>query len=173
MNLQFLEINDFAATIIVSTCMTLCIAAMIAFISGRLLWLSPEHKIYAFIIGLALTSGLAITQFAPIAGWNTTLLLCALPALVIFIYFIPTFLAIAMGCEIFRGVFLVNLALGWTVVGYIAAVMMAFRPEQREDYSDLSIRLTPLGVVPRTGIGYTADERLASVQRELSSAQDA
>src|SRR5579859_2477549 len=127
-----------ATSIILAIGVSVLAGIFISYISALVLWLTPGQKLAAFIIGFALMCTLAITQiYQPGSQWKDMLLLRSLPLLVTFIYFLPTIAAIAVECEIFRGVFLVNLFFGWTVIGWIAALLMSFRPEERDIYGDL------------------------------------
>jgi hypothetical protein len=134
---------------------SLLAGVFVSYLSALLLWLTPAQKLMAFLIGFALTCTLAITEiYQPGNQWKDMLMLRSLPLLASFIYFLPTVAAIAVDCKIFRSVFLVNLFFGWTVIGWVTAILMALRPEERDIYGDLTYRLTPFGVVSRAAIAY-------------------
>ena len=162
-NLHTLSITS----VILTLGSSLLAGVFVAYLSELLLWLTPAQKLMAFLIGFALMCTLAITEiYQPANEWKDMLMLRALPLLASFIYFLPTVAAIAVDCKIFRSVFLVNLFFGWTVIGWITAILMALRPEERDIYGDLTYRLTPFGVVPRAAIAFDS-KRLA---REGSAA---
>lgn len=125
-----------------------------AYTSGYLFWLTPEQRVSAFLAGFALTCAFSIAQIGqPQADWREALLFDSLPLLVCFAYFFPTIIAVTAGCELFRAVFLTNLFFGWTIIGWVAAIVMAFRPSENDLYDDLNIRLTPFGAVTKSPIG--------------------
>jgi hypothetical protein len=69
--------------------------------------------------------------------------------MIAFIYFLPTAAALSARNPAFQGIFILNLLFGWTLVGWLAAMVWALRPEpmpQRPSY-----RITPLGAVPDRG----------------------
>lgn len=53
---------------------------------------------------------------------------------IICIYFIPTVIAVSRKLNKPAGVIAVNALLGWTVVGWIGALVMAFSMETETDY---------------------------------------
>ena len=76
----------------------------------------------------------------------------SLPLLACFTYFLPTMVGISAGRETFNSIFLINLFFGWTGIGWLAAMVMAFRPEEHDIYDDINFRLTPFGAVRRAPI---------------------
>ena len=58
--------------------------------------------------------------------------LCLLPFGAI--HFLPTIIAALRGGRSVVGIFLLNLFLGWTVIGWIIALIWAFRDEPRYVY---------------------------------------
>ena len=50
------------------------------------------------------------------------------------LYFLPTLLARLRGVQGLAAVAVVNLLLGWTVIGWFAALVMALVMERRQDY---------------------------------------
>lgn len=50
---------------------------------------------------------------------------------VIFIYFIPTVIAFTRGSNLSAAVLVINLFLGWSILGWIAALVMAVLPKQK------------------------------------------
>ncbi|HVN90609.1 MAG TPA: superinfection immunity protein [Candidatus Binataceae bacterium] len=146
LNLYHLSFSSVA----ISLALALLGGIFFAYTSGYLFWLTQEQRVSAFITGFALTCALSISRLGqPMADWNEVLLFDSLPVFVCFAYFLPALTASAGGCEIFRAVFLVNLFFGWTGVGWIIAMVMAFRPAEHDLYADLNIRLTPFGIVPK------------------------
>jgi hypothetical protein len=122
----------------------------VSFFSALFLWLTEEQKLAAFIVGFALIGTMSVAQAGLfIHDRKDYLLFEALPLLVCFAYFLPSIMAIAEESTITRGVFLTNICLGWTGIGWLAAMVMAFRRDPNEDYRDLDFRLTPLGLVAR------------------------
>jgi hypothetical protein len=71
-----------------------------------------------------------------------------MPALFMSAYFLPTMMALVKECELFRSIFLTNLLFGWTVVGWVVAMMLAFHPSEAAP-DQQPYRLTPFGAVPR------------------------
>jgi hypothetical protein len=167
-----MHINAFDPHTLTATSIILPIAAsllagiFVSYISALLLWLTPGQKLAAFIMGFALMCDLAMAQpYRPTDQWWDVLMLHALPPLVSFIYFLPTIAAISVECKLFRGVFFINLCFGWTVIGWIVALLIALRPEERDIYGDLSCRFTPFGVVPSNAIGVNTDRPALSSSR--------
>jgi hypothetical protein len=148
-----------ATSIILAIGASVLAGIFVSYISALLLWLTPRQKLAAFIIGFALMCTLAITQiYQPRDQWKDIVMLRSLPLLVSFIYFLPTIAAISVECKIFRSVFLINLFFGWTVIGWIVAMLLALRPEERDIYADMGFRFTPFGVVSsREAIAANAD----------------
>ena len=52
-------------------------------------------------------------------------------------YFVPTAVAAARHCRNTRMVFLINLLTGWTTVGWVVALVLAFGPTRDEPYSSM------------------------------------
>lgn len=155
-----------ATSIILSVGASLLAGIFFSYISALLLWLTPGQKLAAFITGFALMCALAMGQpYRPTDLWWDVLMLHALPALASFIYFLPTIAAISVECKLFRSAFVINLFFGWTVIGWIAALLMALRPEERDIYGDLSYRFTAFGVVPRSAIAVDTDPHALSSSR--------
>jgi hypothetical protein len=89
--------------------------------------------------------------------------------LFLILYFLPSFVAVASGHRNGGAIFLLNLFLGWTVLGWIGAVVWAVRsPSNRREHprfrvpSDVPLRCIPVGVasfeaqivdISRGGIG--------------------
>jgi hypothetical protein len=156
-----------ATSIILTIGVSVLAGIFVSYLSALLLWLTPGQKLAAFIIGFALMCTLAITEiYQPGSQWKDIVMIRSFPLLASFIYFLPTIAAISVGCEIHGSVFLINLFFGWTVVGWIAALLIAFRPEERDIYGDLSYRLTPFGVVARKAIAVNADSGTIASRRQ-------
>lgn len=47
-------------------------------------------------------------------------------AAIIFVYFFPSYLAFAFRHADWKGVFFVNLAIGWTIIGWFACLVWVF-----------------------------------------------
>ncbi len=140
-----------------------------AYTSGYLFWLTSEQRVSAFVVGFALTCSFAIAQLGqPMASWREALLFASFPLILCFAYFLPTIMAVAVGSEVFRGAFLINLLFGWTGVGWVVAMFMAFRPSEHDIYEDLNIRLTPFGAVAKA----PASANQSAVVRQLSPASN-
>jgi hypothetical protein len=147
-------------TVIFALALSAAAGFFISYISGFLLWLTPEQQLGTFITGFALMLALTVTRFSyPGDDWRKIAMFDALPVLVCFSYFLPTVAAISAECPIFRAVFLINLCFGWTGIGWIAALAMALKGEERDNYDDLNLRITPFGVTGQKQIGF--DARLA------------
>jgi hypothetical protein len=156
-----------ATSIILAIGASVLAGIFVSYISALLLWLTPGQKLAAFIIGFALMCTLAITEiYQPGSQWKDIVMIRSLPLLASFIYFLPTIAAISVGCEISRSVFLINLFFGWTVIGWIAALLMAFRPEERDIYGDLTYRLTAFGAVPRKAFVVNAESTTNASHRQ-------
>ncbi len=52
-----------------------------------------------------------------------------------FLYFLPTFLALARGHHNFFLLAIVNLSLGWTVIGWVGALFWSLRKQPRGEES--------------------------------------
>ncbi len=164
-----LNLHTLTATSIVLTIgVSLLAGIFVSYISGMLLWLTPGQKLAAFIVGFALMCTLAITQvYQPGNHWKDMMMLRSLPLLASFIYFLPTIAAIAVEGKLFRSVFVVNLLFGWTVIGWIVAMLLALRPEERDIYADMGFRFTPFGVVSsREAIAANPNQPALSPRRQ-------
>ncbi|MFP5232561.1 MAG: superinfection immunity protein [Acidobacteriota bacterium] len=62
------------------------------------------------------------------------LLLILIGALVILLHFLPTFVAGSRQVKNFWWIFLVNLFFGWTLVGWVVALLWALRDTPRFAY---------------------------------------
>ncbi len=62
------------------------------------------------------------------------LLLILIGVLTIFLHFLPTFIAGSRHVNNFWWIFLVNLFLGWTLVGWVVALLWALRDTPRFAY---------------------------------------
>ena len=153
-------------SVVISLAVAVLGGMFFAYTSGYLFWLTQEQRVSAFVVGFALTCAFSITRLGqPIADWNEVLLFDSLPLFLCFAYFLPALTAAAAGCEIFRGVFLINLFFGWTGVGWIVAMILAFRPDERDLYDDLDIRLTPFGPVSKSAPLQLGMDRSAVMKR--------
>ncbi len=50
---------------------------------------------------------------------------------ILFVYFFPTYIAFALGHVDARGVFFINLMLGWTIFGWFFALIWALDPNRK------------------------------------------
>ena len=49
------------------------------------------------------------------------------------LYFLPTIIAVARRCRAAAGVFLIDLLLGWTVIGWVVALAIAVASRRRDE----------------------------------------
>ncbi len=152
---------EWLSTLAISIGVALIVASLISLWSGRLLGLAPAHKVWAFIVGFAFLCGLTTLPLTDQRTWMDTVFFATLPALVILIYFLPTAAAISLGHAHFQSVFVMNLVFGWTVAGWIVALVWALRKPALLEFGDY--RITPFGVAPahKAGAGKTGDSRSA------------
>lgn len=139
-------IINWLSTLIVTIGVALIVSSALAAWSGRLLKLAPEHKLWAFIIGFAFLSSLATAPMVANYSWSAAIYFCALPLILILIYFLPTVAAIIARNPAFQAIFILNLFFGWTVIAWLVALGWAVRraqPDPRPAY-----RITPFGAVP-------------------------
>jgi Superinfection immunity protein len=104
----------------------LCVAMiMTGVLSSRLvgLELSPENRIWSIVIGFAFLCSFATASLMPAGEWG----FYALPPLLGLFYFLPTGAAVMLKPPGFEKVFLLNLFLGWTVVGWVIALVWVTR----------------------------------------------
>ena len=64
--------------------------------------------------------------------WEIGLILVMLPALAV--YFVPTIVAIARHARNVLGIVLLNIFGGWTLVGWIIALVWSIRDERQANY---------------------------------------
>jgi hypothetical protein len=147
MNLGIPGLSDWFAGFATAVGVALAIAAVISIFSARLLGLAAEYKLWSFIVGFAFLTSLASVQLTQDATWGGTLIIMSLPLLVTFVYFLPTAAAITIGNPEFRSIFILNLFFGWTVVGWLVALVWTVRPSAASKAVP-AYRLTPFGAVP-------------------------
>jgi hypothetical protein len=149
------------ADILILITLPLIVGAFVASASGFLLWLSPEQKLLNFVFGFALMSSMTAAQLTfPANDLEMELLLYSLPLLASFSYFLPTIIAATSGSKTCHAVFLINLFAGWSVVGWVAALIKALHAEEDAETYDqelITARLALLTVGARTQIGWTGD----------------
>ena len=147
MNLGISGLSDWFASFATAVGVALVVSAVISLFSARLLGLAAEYKLWSFIVGFAFLTSLASVQLTQDATWGGTLIIMALPLLATFVYFLPTAAAITIGNPEFRSIFILNLFFGWTVVGWIVALVWTVRPSAASKAVP-AYRLTPFGAVP-------------------------
>ena len=147
MNLGIPGLSDWLANFAIAIGVALVVAAVISLFSARLLGLAAEFKLWSFIVGFAFLTSLASVQLTQDATWGGTLMIMSLPLLATFVYFLPTAAAITIGNPEFRSIFILNLFFGWTVVGWIVALVWTVRGSAASS-SAPAYRLTPFGAVP-------------------------
>jgi hypothetical protein len=148
MNLGIPGISDWFANFAIAVGVALVIATVISLFSARLLGLAAEFKLWCFIVGFGFLTSLASVQFTQDATWSGTLIIMSLPLLATFVYFLPTAGAITVGNPEFRTIFILNLFFGWTVVGWIVALVWTARGSAASAAALPGYRLTPFGAVP-------------------------
>lgn len=134
------------STIGISIGVALVGSVLLAAWIGWELGLSPEGKMWAFILGFALLGGLTIAPSAHGPGWNEKVYYGVLAGFLILVYFVPTAAAAATNHPSAQAIFILNLFFGWTLIGWLAALgwaVSAPRAEPQPDY-----RITPFGAVP-------------------------
>ena len=70
-------------------------------------------------------------------GGGEGLLLIGLILLAVFVYFLPTFVAAMRGHQNAAAIFVLNLFLGWSFVGWVVALVWSFtavEPRGRREY---------------------------------------
>lgn len=104
---------------------------------------NTELRIWAYIIEFAFLSSLATAPLLDKAHWLTALMFYTLPIVAVFIYFVPTAIAIARSSQRVELLFFVNLLMGWTVVGWFWTLTESFRDARREQTDIVAERLAP------------------------------
>ena len=115
------------STLAISVGVSLIVAGALAAWSGRLLGLTSEHKLWVFIVGFAFLSSLSTVPLSEHGTWSDSFYVALIPLLIIFIYFLPTAVAIGSRRSNFQSTFIVNLLFGWTIAGWIVALFWAIR----------------------------------------------
>jgi len=54
------------------------------------------------------------------------------PLITVFVYLIPTFIALGRGHPNYIPILVVNLSLGWTVIGWVGALVWSLKSRQSE-----------------------------------------
>ena len=67
-----------------------------------------------------------------IGPWEIALMLLILPSLAV--YFVPTIVAIVRHAQNVLGIVLLNIFGGWTLVGWIIALVWSIRDERQANY---------------------------------------
>ncbi len=129
----------------IALCVTMIVASVLNSSFVRL-QLSAEQKIWAFILGFAFLCSLASAPLVSVRSWSVQLFYYAVPPLCALLYFLPTAVATAWHHPEFEGIFLLNLVFGWTVIGWMAALVWAVRGATSDSASSqehLTARMTP------------------------------
>jgi hypothetical protein len=135
------------STLAMSVAVALMIASALSISTGFMLNLSPENKLWAFIVAFAFLCSLAMAPQAANHGWGKALLLYLLPILIVMVYFLPTAVAVSDSHPSFREIFIVNLFLGWTVLGWCAALTWSLI-QPRVDLYGFQTAASDTGVSP-------------------------
>jgi Superinfection immunity protein len=138
---------DWISTLAISIGAALVIATILSVLSGRLLKLEPEHRLWAFIVGFAFLASLASVPATESQTWSDSIFLFILPLMITFFYFLPTAAAINARNPAFHSVFILNLFFGWTLIGWIVALMWAVRRTRPVIQGSPGYRITPFGAV--------------------------
>ena len=142
------EFVDWISTLAISLGTALIIAGILSLLSGRLLGLAPEHKLWAFIVGFAFLASLASAPLSESRSWSDSAFMLTLPLLITFLYFLPTAAAINAGHPAFVAIFLLNLLFGWTLIGWLVALVWVFKSPTQPVAASSGYRITPFGAVP-------------------------
>ena len=138
---------NWLSTIGISIGIALVASVLLTAWIGWELSLSPEGKMWTFILGFALLGGLVVAATAHDHAWNDKFFYYGvLAAMVILVYFLPTAAAATASHPSEQAIFILNLFFGWTVIGWLVALGWAVsspRADQRPAY-----RITPFGAVP-------------------------
>lgn len=143
------EFIDWLSALAIAVGGALIVSGIFSVWSARLFGLAPEHKLWAFIVGFAFLCSLAMAPTTAAQSWSTALYLYSLPVMIAFIYFLPTAAAISARNPAFQSIFILNLFFGWTLVGWLVAMVWALRPGPIPERS--GYRITPFGAVPDRG----------------------
>ncbi|HVC44980.1 MAG TPA: superinfection immunity protein [Candidatus Binataceae bacterium] len=138
---------DWLSTLAISIGVSLIVAGVLSAWSGRLLGFAPEHKLWAFIVGFAFLCSLATMPLTRQQTWSDTIFFAILPLLIVFVYFLPTAAAINSYHPHSRSIFIMNLFFGWTIAGWVVALIWAIR--QPPAMETQAYRITPFGAVPQ------------------------
>jgi hypothetical protein len=75
-------------------------------------------------------------------------------------YFLPTIIAVARGCRSTGSVVIINIFLGWTLIGWVVALAMAFGTTRRDSYGHVVNVYSPApGPVPPATTHMSPDGR--------------
>jgi hypothetical protein len=137
---------NWAYSLVISIGIGLLASALLTAWAGKRFALSSHNKLWTFIVGFALLGGLACAPLAESSSWSGLINTCVLPAIVILAYFMPTALAVAASNRSYGAIFILNLFFGWTVLGWIVALVWAVSPPRARRHP--AYRITPFGAVP-------------------------
>jgi hypothetical protein len=77
------------------------------------------------------------------------------------LYFVPTYIAVARRHHWIPRIFLVNLLLGWTIIGWVLALHMACTSRTKTNAYWRPTDATEAGIVPATYVPKAVPERAA------------
>ncbi|HUY17912.1 MAG TPA: superinfection immunity protein [Candidatus Binataceae bacterium] len=125
-------------------------SVIIAAIAIYIFWLaleqqnfSPHYRLWAYIVGVTFMADTVAIIWTWGWGWQYPVMAALLPALGVLIYFAPTAAAISWQHPAFDSIFIVNLFTGWTIIGWGAAFVWAWRSPWRTTHINIADRLTP------------------------------
>ena len=125
------------STVAISVGVSLIVAGALAVWSSRLLDLTPEHKLWAFIVGFAFLCSLSTVPISEPGTWSDTVFVAMIPVWAILIYFLPSVAAIYGGQPNLSSIFFMNLLFGWTIAGWILALSWTLRGSAKVKRSNL------------------------------------
>jgi Superinfection immunity protein len=124
--------------------------AIIGALAIYILWLflerqdfTPHHRLWAYLIAVTFMADTAAILWMWGSGWHNLLLAGIVPPMVVLLYFTPTAAAVSWQHPAFDSIFMLNLAAGWTIVGWAIAFAWARRSPWRNRHYDLANRLAP------------------------------
>lgn len=100
-------------------------------------------RIWAYIIEFAFLCSLAAAPLLSGADWTTAIFFHTLPVVAVLIYFVPTAIAVERSASHVEFIFFVNLLAGWTVVGWVWALMGSIRAVRHQREEIVAERIAP------------------------------
>jgi len=122
---------------------------------------------------LGATSGGATSGGGGLATVLGLVLLAILASVAIVVYFLPTILVRTLDYPVRRRVFWLNLLLGWTVVGWVVVLRMAWREENRALLEALGVGRRARGRFSRASVARPAGSAGVAPAAQWSGAQPA